>query len=102
MSNWYMILASRNKGGLALMWLRGLDLNVEFLTKWIIHYKIYDVGACQSWFLTCAYGSTYHYNWNELWNNLYEILECMEHAWAIIGDFNAFLLANDKKRGVTT
>jgi len=88
------------KGGLLLAWRTGVELecfitNVNIMTAWCYSDPVHS-----PWMLSCVYGSPYHQNRAQFWDNLRDIGANYLGAWLCIGDFNMILDQSEKVGGL--
>ena len=88
-----------SRGVLAFLWNDNIDVDIISWSRRMIHCGIQPLGEGLKWFLTEVYGSTYHRDKHQLWNELYALKDQTEGPWLIIGDFNALLNSYDKSGG---
>jgi hypothetical protein len=88
------------KGGLLLAWQNGVELecfitNVHTISAWCYSDPIHS-----PWMLSCVYGSPYHHNKDQFWDNLMDLGANFSGAWLCIGDFNMILDQSEKTEGL--
>ena len=85
-----------SSGGLALLWKNSITLEV-------INYTVNHVLAIVTeedgfkWFLTCFYGWPKAQQKEKSWRLLEYLKTFMDRPWLVVGYFNAFLHASEKK-----
>ena len=67
-NNWFVVEASGFKGGLALMWVNELDIEVLNSSNQIIHCKVKSESVNNKWLMIRVYGSPYAKDKTLLWD----------------------------------
>ncbi|XP_035547368.1 uncharacterized protein LOC118348906 [Juglans regia] len=87
------------KGGLALFWGRGIDLEIIHYSQWHISSIIRGEGGKNKWIFTGFYGHPDASKRNLSWELLASLSPKTDEAWCIGGDFNELLRQEEKKGG---
>lgn len=95
----FIIDSDDQAGGIIALW-RTTFWRVDVLkhSNQFLHLKV-GWGREASWCLTAVYGKPQLQARRVLWDELREIHLGMDNSWAIVGDFNAILAANERSGG---
>ncbi|KAK9911606.1 hypothetical protein M0R45_035502 [Rubus argutus] len=95
------VFSSGQSGGLALFWAEGLD--VRFRSKSHHHIDV-EVHSCDgfliAWRLIGFYGHPTTAERHRTWSLLRDLSDELPLPWAVIGDFNELLHADEKEGGL--
>ncbi|XP_042963294.1 uncharacterized protein LOC122297082 [Carya illinoinensis] len=87
------------RGGLALFWGRGVQLEILNFSQWHISSKIRKEGGKKEWFFTGFYGHPDSSKRNLSWELLASLVPKKGEAWCVARDFNEILLQSEKVGG---
>jgi hypothetical protein len=86
-------------GGLALMWLEHLSVNISSYSLNHIHGRCDDEESGQSWGLTGIYGFPEEHNKRKTWHLIKSLARQNQRQWLCCGDFNDILDSHEKQGG---
>lgn len=99
-NNWLRLEASGFAGGIWVLWNEDdFRLSYKFSSTQLIHCEVFDKKHNESLAATFVYGETTAIKRIKLWEDIRSIGASMTGAWVVMGDFNAYLTAQDKIGG---
>ncbi|XP_028797766.1 uncharacterized protein LOC114753260 [Neltuma alba] len=87
-------------GGIWLLWIDQVKVQILVNHKQFIHSRICDVEGRLPFLFTAIYGSPNPVSRNLLWRELLQLNSGDQEAWLLAGDFNA-IRSNEERRGGT-
>ncbi|XP_057426589.1 uncharacterized protein LOC130720022 [Lotus japonicus] len=96
----FIVEAEGFAGGIWILW-KGHEVQVEVLRahRQFVHASITPFGCSNSFLATFVSGSPNSSIRNVLWSSLVELQERISPPWIVLGDFNAYLGADEKYGG---
>ncbi|KAK8366946.1 hypothetical protein V6Z12_A02G152300 [Gossypium hirsutum] len=96
----FMAINSKGKsGGLTLMWMEGVKVDVQNFSNHQIDSLVTLDENSVIWF-TGFYGQAKPNLWNQSWYMLRRVKRMVKEGWIVGGDFNAILNNTEKEGGV--
>ncbi|OVA00059.1 hypothetical protein BVC80_1697g21 [Macleaya cordata] len=89
----------RSSGGLALLWKDGLNCDIVFQSRHMVHLLVSGPSLSSEWLLTCMYGSSIKDEKLAQWSFLKDLSTVVDLPWAIIGDLNFIFSLSEKDGG---
>lgn len=89
--NCFVVAAEGRSGGLALLWNRGLPIEVVWYSNHYIYAMVKGCGSAPSWRVTGYYCHPERSRRRESWNLLRYLASRNNLPWVIFGDFNDLL-----------
>ncbi|KAH7844186.1 hypothetical protein Vadar_025275 [Vaccinium darrowii] len=87
-------------GGLALFWKGSSTVELQKMCSWFIDVKIFDAALNKSWRLVNVYFSSDDIERKAQWEFFVQYKDCLGDDWAIWGDMNDLLCAEEKQGGL--
>ncbi|KAG5537913.1 hypothetical protein RHGRI_025114 [Rhododendron griersonianum] len=88
-------------GGLALWWMKEVEIDVDIASKNFIHAVISEKASSSVWAATFIYGCPTRSGRVQVWDSIREIAYSERLPWLCMGDFNQVLSVEDKLGGVS-
>ncbi|KAG5517160.1 hypothetical protein RHGRI_037799 [Rhododendron griersonianum] len=88
-------------GGLALWWMKEVEIDVDIVSKNFIHAVISEKASSSVWAATFIYGCPTRSGRVQVWDSIREIAYSERLPWLCMGDFNQVLSVEDKLGGVS-
>ncbi|XP_057450689.1 uncharacterized protein LOC130742607 [Lotus japonicus] len=95
----FVVDAEGFAGGIWILW-KSFEVQLEVLHshRQFVHTRVLS-GSSQAAFLTFVYGSPQGVTRNALWESLENFSQHIRSPWLVMGDFNAYLGADEKFGG---
>ncbi|KAJ1385492.1 Endonuclease/exonuclease/phosphatase superfamily [Sesbania bispinosa] len=93
-----VVHANDFSGGIWILW-NDKNYQLEVIQDHFqyVHIRVVPADGTPSWFLTCVYASPRPSIREELWHHLHLLASRMTKPWAVIGDFNSYLLRKNQE-----
>ncbi|KAL4638715.1 hypothetical protein ACB092_03G166100 [Castanea dentata] len=99
LANGLIVPSEGKSGGIARLWVRGLDVEIKSYTQSHIDAIVTDLVSRFKWRITRFYGNPDTNQRRESWNLLYFLNAQYQLPWVCLGDFNKILKASEKWGG---
>ena len=97
--NGLIIPSEGRSGGMALLWVRDLDVEIRSFSRYHIDAIVIDSKSRFKWRMTGFYGNPETSLRKESWSLLRYLNSQYQLPWMCLGDFNEIVLATDKSGG---
>lgn len=95
----HILPANGLSSGLALYWKDHIDLNLIIHNEYLINYIIFSEPLPSLGNFLCIHGPTQYGQRHLFCENLKNISRVFQGPWLLVGDFNSFMFASEKKGG---
>ncbi|KAL5717241.1 hypothetical protein ACHQM5_010283 [Ranunculus cassubicifolius] len=95
----YVVPAEGTKGGLAMFWKEGLNVDILFSSRNHITGMFTDFSLNNPWYFTFIYGHPVSAKRKLIWNEVRSLTKFIKGPWVILGDFNAITRLSEKQGG---
>ena len=99
LANGLIVPSEGKSGGIALLWVRGLDVEIKSYTRSHIDAIVTDSVKGFKWRITGFYGNPDTNQRRESWNLLHFLNAQYQLPWVCLGDFNEILKVSEKWGG---
>uniref|UniRef100_A0A803NN45 Reverse transcriptase n=1 Tax=Cannabis sativa TaxID=3483 RepID=A0A803NN45_CANSA len=86
-------------GGFCVAWKSGRGCSISQIFEAGFCIRIMSLGCSEPWFLFCMYGTPYPALKNEYWDWLTNTVKGCNANWAVMGDLNVIMNAEEKEGG---
>jgi exonuclease III len=86
------------KGGMAVLWRRGIDLTLRNTSKYHINMDVKEDDGVE-WRFTGIYGEAHSDKKHKTWQDMRDMIDSVAKPWLCVGDFNEILFSHEKEGG---